>query len=314
MTTNTDRVSKNERRDAAREKARQARADARRRQRRNRILLQVGIGIGILVVAALIVWVAFGSQRGPAAVPANLQGDAVVQTADGVQTSPARAPGSDPAPTPAGDPADGIVDLTVYVDLSCPACRQFAQVYGAQIQQLVDSGSVVLETHVVSILDRLFLGSRYSTRSANAAACVIDQSPNDYPAFQSAMFVNQPAEGTEGLSDAEITEIANGVLTGSQDEVAQCIEDGTFEAWVEEATNRVTANPELANPASGRFATPTVVVNGVFTAPADVMTAITEAANAEGAAAAEPDGATDEDTGNQGTDGTNTGGKNGGGN
>ena len=311
MTTSSERASKNARRDAAREKARQARADARKRQRRNRILLQVGVGIAVLVVAAVIVWVAFGNQRGPAAeVPANLHGDAVVQTADGVLTSPPGEPGGGPLPTATGDPADGIVELTLYVDLSCPSCNQFEQMYGEQIQQLVASGSVVLDTHVVAILDRLFLGSRYSTRSANAAACVIDESPNDFPAFQRAMFANQPAEGTEGLSNAEIIEIANGVLTSGQDEVAQCIDEGTYEGWVEDATNRVTANPELANPTSGGFATPTVVVNGVYTSPADVMTAITEAANAEGAAAGEPDGATDTGTGDTGTDGKNTGGKN----
>src|SRR6187402_3666856 len=52
--SNAPRGSKNERRDAAREKARQERIRQQRRERRNKVTLQATIGIVIIAIVAVV--------------------------------------------------------------------------------------------------------------------------------------------------------------------------------------------------------------------------------------------------------------------
>ena len=106
---------------------------------------------------------------------------------------------------------DGDVDLTVYFDFMCPYCGQFDTTNSADMEAMLEEGDVTITYHPVSILDRLSAGSSYSTRAANATAIVADQSPENLTAFITAMYEDQPAEGTSGLSDAEIADIAEGV-------------------------------------------------------------------------------------------------------
>lgn len=71
-------------------------------------------------------------------------------------------------------------------------------------------------------------------------------------AFHTALYENQPAEGTDGLSDQVIAEIATdaGVPAG----VADAFTDGVHRGWVVQSTRD-------ANDA-GVSRTPTVLVNG----------------------------------------------------
>lgn len=78
--TNNDRPTKNERRQHAREVARQ-RADAeKRRKRRNKWFLQGGIGLGIVAIAAIITIVVVNVNNAPvlsAAGPKNMATGAI---------------------------------------------------------------------------------------------------------------------------------------------------------------------------------------------------------------------------------------------
>ena len=62
--------------------------------------------------------------------------------------------------------------VAVYSDYLCPICGVFEQTNGATLDELRQSGEIVLEYHPVSILDRKSGGTAYSTRSATAAALV----------------------------------------------------------------------------------------------------------------------------------------------
>ena len=62
--------------------------------------------------------------------------------------------------------------MDTYVDFMCPVCNQFEQAYGEAIQGLVDDGTITLNIHPISILDRASQGTEYSTRAANAMYCV----------------------------------------------------------------------------------------------------------------------------------------------
>ncbi|MFM2475564.1 DsbA family protein, partial [Burkholderia cenocepacia] len=51
-------------------------------------------------------------------------------------------------------------------------------------------------------------GSEYSTRAANLVGAVAALHPEAAPAVVRALFADQPAEGTAGLSDEELLAIA----------------------------------------------------------------------------------------------------------
>jgi protein-disulfide isomerase len=152
--------------------------------------------------------------------------------------------------------------LDTYVDFMCPVCNQFEQVYGAEIEGLVDDGSITLGIHPISILDRLSNGTQFSTRSANAAYCVAEADPDASLPFLQAMFENQPAENTDGLTNNEILEIAAGVgVTG----IDSCVNDGSFAGFVTAMTEQTPVQPGQSG-----IATPTVAVNGEVISNSDL--------------------------------------------
>jgi protein-disulfide isomerase len=143
--------------------------------------------------------------------------------------------------------------VATYIDFMCPICNQFEQIYGPTLQDLVDDGSITLEYHPVAILDRYSQGTEFSTRAANALYCVAESAPDAVTPFVASMYENQPAEGTAGLTDEQIIEIA--VDAGAED-AAACITDRTYDRFVAAMTGDMPADE------NGGRGTPTVTVNG----------------------------------------------------
>ncbi|MDP4334693.1 thioredoxin domain-containing protein [Curtobacterium sp. A7_M15] len=263
--TNNDRPTKNERRQHARDVARQRAEAEKRRKRRNRWFLQGGIGLGIIAVAAIVAIVVVNVNNQPAvsaAGPKNMATGAIQFTGDEGTVTPVTTPAvaakatASPVPT-AG--ADGTVQVTEYVDWACPVCKQFEAAYADQILDKVKSGDVTLAIQPVSILDRSYQNSRYASRAANAAMCVANYAPDKFLAVQTQFFDNQPEEGTKGLTNAEIAKLVKaGGATGSN--VSDCLSSERFRGWVTKSTNAVLADPALQG--TQGFGTPTVVVNG----------------------------------------------------
>lgn len=150
---------------------------------------------------------------------------------------------------------DGPNTVDTYVDFMCPICNNFEQTYGSTLQQLASDGTITLNIHPISILDRASQGTEYSTRSANAMYCVAADDPANALPFLQALYENQPAEQSTGLDDATLTSIAEGV--GASDSVASCIADGTYSSYV----TAMTRETPVQSGASG-VSTPTIVVNG----------------------------------------------------
>jgi len=264
--TNNDRPTKNERRQHARDVARQ-RADAeKRRKRRNKWFLQGGIGLGIVAVAAIIAIVVVNVNNGggsvSAAGPKNMVTGGIQFTGgDGkiapVETGAVPADGT-PSPVATAD-SGGKVAVVEYVDWACPVCKQFEGAYADQITDFVKSGKATLEIHPVSILDRSYLGSRYASRAANAAMCVANNEPDKFLDVQTQFFEKQPEEGTKGLTNAEIADLVKaGGATSSA--VSDCLSDETYKGWVTKVTNQVLADDSLKGPQG--FGTPTIMVDG----------------------------------------------------
>jgi protein-disulfide isomerase len=183
---------------------------------------------------------------------------------EGVVTAltPALQPDAKPRPSEP-DTTGAIANIRVYVDYLCPLCGDFENANNEQIAQWVDSGAATVEIHPVAILTSKSAGTKYSLRAANAAACVANYSPDDFFAFSSALFVDQPEETSPGRSNDEIKAVVreSGVNTALPS-INSCIEDGTYESWVTAATNRALDGPIPNSSMESIIGTPTILVNG----------------------------------------------------
>jgi len=146
---------------------------------------------------------------------------------------------------------DGPDTVETYVDFMCPYCGQFEAAEGADIQGLVDDGSITLNVHPVAILDRASQGTEFSSRSASAMYAVAAADPDNALAFLTAMFENQPQEGSTGLTDEEIVDIAKNAGVNVTSQLEDDILSNRYKKFASEQTL-----PE------GATGTPTLVVNG----------------------------------------------------
>ena len=257
------RLSKNERREAAREKAKVLREEQKKKDRRTKIILQGSIVLASLAIVAVVALVIVNSVRPAGPGPLNMASDGIQLTQGAVATeTPALEPGDDPVPN-VRDEESGVIDIQMYVDYLCPICGAFEATNGEYISSLLDNGAATVEIHPITILDRLSQGTRYSSRSANAAACVANYSPDQFYDFHNLLFANQPAENTSGLSDDELVEFTTQAGVERAGAIEDCIKNQEFKAWVSNATTRALNGPIPNSNVDSVQGTPTVIVNGL---------------------------------------------------
>ncbi|MBG6214596.1 protein-disulfide isomerase [Cryobacterium sp. CAN_C3] len=255
--------SKNRRRDAARVKAKQLRVSQKKKDRRNRVFLQGGIGIAAIAIVVLVAVIIVNSIKPAGPGPKNMASDGAL-IGEGMVTAltPALDPDAKPRPSKP-DPTGAVANIRIYVDYLCPLCGDFEGANTEQIAQWVDSGAATVEIHPVAILTSKSAGTRYSLRAANAAACVANYSPDDFFAFSSALFVDQPKETSPGRSNAELKAVAKGSgVSTAVSSINSCIDDGTYESWVKSATDRSLDGPIPNSSMKSIIGTPTILVNG----------------------------------------------------
>jgi len=267
-----NRPTKNQRREEARAKARQLRESQVKKDKTRKVLTQVGVIVGVLAIVAVIFVVIQGNLPKPGPRPANMASNGIVLTAelgaDGkptgkivAETNPALPEGATPIPT---TPKAGVLNIVEYQDYMCPICGNFDKMDSSVIESRVKSGAATFEIHPIAILDPSSQGTNYSTRAANAAACVANFAPNSFWTFNQLLFTNQPAEGSAGLSDEDLIKYAL-LAEAPATDITPCVKNQTFKAWVTSATDIVTAKGYVfPNSDNVTFkGTPTVIVNGV---------------------------------------------------
>ena len=202
------------------------------------IWVSVAVVVVLVLVAALVVWM-----NNTSADP----GPTVAPTAPSIN-----------AETGAIVVGTGSQTMDTYIDFMCPVCNQFEQLYGDAIADLVDDGTITLNIHPISILDRASSGTEYSTRAANAMYCVAAGTPDASVPFMQALFANQPAEGSTGLTNEQILELAAGVgATG----IDACVNEGQYTGYVATMTEKTPIAPGSTN-----VGTPTIAINGTVIA------------------------------------------------
>jgi protein-disulfide isomerase len=201
-----------------------------REARVRRIITISGIGVVAVAVIGLVAWGIVSATS------------AAKQASNGVKATYAVVIGKDTAP----------VTLDVFQDFICPVCAEFEKANGAEVSKLVDAGTVRLRIHPLNFLDDSSLGSKYSTRAANAFVTAWKAEPDKALAFNKLLYDNQPAENTTGLTDAKIAELA------AQAGVSQAVID-TFPQLTNADFSTNATNEAFAQNVTG---TPTVFVNG----------------------------------------------------
>ncbi|MEU4338195.1 thioredoxin domain-containing protein [Micromonospora lupini] len=211
-----------------RDAARVVREQLARERRRRRTVWVSAAAVAVLVIAGLIGWSVWSSQR-----------------SDSFTTPPgANGPGTGIVT------GGGPVTVDVYEDFLCPVCNQFEQSSGATLEQLVSENKAKVVYHPVAYLNR-FSTTEYSTRSSAASGCAA--AGGKFREYAKALFAKQPPEGSAGLGDDELIDIGVGVGL-DRGSFGGCVSKGTYKAWTEHVTEEASRSDVTG--------TPTVLING----------------------------------------------------
>ncbi|MGO2140996.1 MAG: DsbA family protein [Leucobacter sp.] len=236
----TSRLSKNERRAQAREQARVAREAEKKREKRRRLYIQGGVVLGVVAILAIVGLVLTQSLKPAGPGPKNMVSGAAVFTKD-LKVVPSAAlqdPKADRV-APETNREELPLDVTVYVDYMCPACGNFEAQNGVMLENYVGSGDANLAVYPINFLDGQSLGTKYSTRAANAFGCLVEQQPDVAFEFHKRLLSPevQPGEGTPGLDDKELLKQAEAAGAKATPELKSCIQDRPFSAFFSENYN-----------------------------------------------------------------------------
>lgn len=151
---------------------------------------------------------------------------------------------------------EGDTVLDEYFDFGCPYCGDYHERSGELVHEKIAEGKLTLNLHPLGLLNNSFQGTEYSTRSANSFYCVVENTPNSALAMLDNLYLNQPAELTEGLTDDELVKIAaNSGATGET--VEACIRENTYGDFVNTLTQKL-----VREESSWFKGTPTVKIDG----------------------------------------------------
>ena len=166
----------------------------------------------------------------------------------------------------------GRVVVDLYIDPMCPYCGQFDIANGDALAALVDDGSITLRLHPLTFLDGASQGTAYSSRASAALTCEAALNPESTLDYVAAMFANQPAEGTQGLTDDQLVNLSSG-----NESIADCVTGGEYQAWAQWNTENAISGPIEGAEISSIQGTPTVLVDGSqYTGPIDDPLALVE--------------------------------------
>jgi len=243
MTKKQSKATKTAASQRAAERAAAIRKEQEDKERRRRTMVVAGV---VVVVFALVLGIGYAVQSGR-----DTTGKA------------ATVPGGvvDTYAVPVGK-ASAPVKLTVYEDFMCPFCGQFESESRGVLKKYIDAGDVRENYRVVSFLDDSST-TKYSTRAMNAFAAVLNSSgPVVAKKFHDLLYENQPAEGSAGLSDAQLLQYA--VQAGAdRAAVKKAMDSGQFDQWVINATGAFSK--------AGYTSTPTVLLDGKQVEAQDVQ-------------------------------------------
>lgn len=245
----------------ARERLRAQQQETAAKEKRMKVVFRSLIGVAVLVVVAVVAAIALNQGGTSSATPTTVTDDGGIVLDPG-QADDGDAGGDDASATAdaAGATAGRVPQVSVYLDFQCPHCLAFEQANMSFLSDELASGAISLAVHPVALMDNASQGTDFSSNAANAAVCVAENQPDAFLDVNQALFDLQGAASQGSVNDEVLTNaVADAGADSSQ--VRSCILEQEFGGWVRDSTDRALSDPSLAG-ASGRFGTPTVLVDG----------------------------------------------------
>ncbi|GAB3701664.1 DsbA family protein [Mariniluteicoccus flavus] len=211
-------------------------AEAKRRKNQRTVFAIVG---GLLALA-LIAGIAFAVIKFREAEAANIPPNAT-KDKGGIVMNPGKAKPGAPV-------------VAIYQDYQCPACKQFEDRVGPQLEELANAGDIQLENHTMKFLDTN-LRNDASERAANAAVCA--DAAGHYAAYHRTVYKNQPAQEGVGYTDDQLKKdfAQQAGITGDQAQSFEsCFTSRKFKSYVN--------SMDVKAGEAGITGTPSVKVNG----------------------------------------------------
>lgn len=226
-------LPKKQRREVARQVAREQRLVEAKRARRRRVVLRtsaVVAGVAVLTggVLGTRAWV-HGLNRGPL----NMISDGIVMSGYQGQTYayPTGAVQQGGTPTDTNPSRKlGITDAVMYVDYADPAAATLWTTAGAPLTKAMLAETLTIEVHPIAPG-----GSAASVAAASALACVAEHVPDKALVAHQALLTG----GQDWTRASAAAAIAKAGIRDTS--VATCIKAGKFSGWVKEATDRAAA-------------------------------------------------------------------------
>ncbi|MGW5350945.1 DsbA family protein [Streptomyces sp. NPDC004031] len=171
---------------------------------------------------------------------------------------------ADDSPTPTATPTGPKLDIpvapsvpvtvTVYEDLRSPDSKAFQEEYAATVRQLLATGQVRFQYHLVTASDAQY-GGKGAAVAANAAACAQDQ--GRFEDFVDELWKVQPADPKDDAlaSESLMKKLAHKAGKIKAGTFEPCVEQRDHEGWVKKSQDDFTA--------SGYGAVPVVLIDGV---------------------------------------------------
>lgn len=243
---NPSRMTKNERREQARQKAREAREAQLKQERKKRLVIQSSIVLGVIAVLAIVGLVIAQAVKPAGPGPENMASGGAVFAGENfeVQKTAAINPGEQLVAQPV-DREKAPLDIVVYVDYMCPHCGLFEQEAGPMLEQWVGSGQATLQVYPLNFQDNASKGTRYSTRAANAFACLVEDQPDAAWSFHKSLLSQeiQPQQNSAGLPDDTLIDLA--LQAGATDSASlrSCITQVPFADFFTNTTRQALSGP-----------------------------------------------------------------------
>jgi protein-disulfide isomerase len=249
-----EKQTRSEQREAARAKAKELREQHKKGEQRKRLALQFGVGGALVAVVALVAFALISGANKEVVVPKNMMFNDGIKIGTNLEAFTA-----DYTPAP-GKAGANVPNIQIYLDYQCPVCQAFELPNASQIESWVKSGTATVEIHPISFLDGRGSPNEYSSRAANAAICVAENSPNSFFKFSGLLFKKQPVEGTAGPDNNALFETAKEAGVLNEAEIKDCIDEKRYGTWISDITTKAL-NENVPGTQYKLEGTPFVMIN-----------------------------------------------------
>ena len=252
---NSPYLTKQQRQQQAREKARLLQQAEAKRARRTRLFVALGSSFAVILVVAAVAFVIWnGTKKGeevkPEASPsANVSADGVISVGKGSSEGTTRA-GAKNADKPR---------VRIYSDYACTHCNDLEKEYGNKLVNLAGKGEITLEIVPLSVLQQ-----KFSDVASQADYYIAEKTPQYYAAFHTKYFADVSAPifaRKKGIpSESQHKKVALDVAkkVGVPDNVLKglnsALSENRYASFLQHAAKKFAD--------AGHQGTPTVTING----------------------------------------------------